>query len=71
METTSTRPTTEQEREALEFLNFLRKTGVTNMFGAGPYVEEEFGIDRREARRLVSLWMRNFNEEGKYDTVEE
>lgn len=65
----STRKTTEQEKEAMEFLNLLRNTGVTNMFGSAPYVQEEFGIDKNEARRLVSLWMSNFNEEGKYDEV--
>ena len=67
----STRKTTEQEKEAMEFLNFLRNTGVTNMFGSAPYVQEEFGIEKKEARRLVSLWMSNFNEEGKYDEVKE
>ena len=65
----STRKTTEQEKEAMEFLNLLRNTGVTNMFGSAPYVQVEFGIEKKEARRLVSLWMSNFNEEGKYDEV--
>ena len=65
----STRKTTEQEKEVMEYLNFLRNTGATNMFGAAPYVQEEFGIDKNEARRLVSLWMNNFNEEGKYEEV--
>ena len=65
----STRKTTEQEQEVMEYLNFLRETGVTNMFGAAPYIEQEFEIEKREARRILSLWMSNFNEEGKYEEV--
>jgi hypothetical protein len=41
------------------------------MFGAAPYIEDEFGIDKREARRLLTLWMHNFNEEGNYEEVKE
>ena len=63
------RKTTEQEKEVLEFLNMLRITGVTNMFGATPYIEAEYGLDKKESRRLLSLWMKNFNDEGKYDEV--
>lgn len=65
------RKATELEKEAMVFLNALRRSGVTNMFGAAPFVEDEFGIDTREARRILQLWMRNFNEEGKYEEVEE
>lgn len=65
------RKTTAIEKKAMEFLNFLRRTGVTNMFGAAPYVEEEFGLDKREARRILTLWMLNFNEAGNYAEVEE
>ena len=63
------RKTTEQEKEVLEFLNMLRITGVTNMFGATPYIEAEYGLDKKESRRLLSLWMNNFNDENKYDEV--
>jgi hypothetical protein len=65
------RKTTQEEKEVMEFLNILRDSGVTNMFGAAPYIEDEFGIDKREARRLLTLWMHNFNEEGNYEEVKE
>jgi len=65
----NTRLATDAEREALEFLNELRITGVTNMFGAGPFIEAEFGVTRQEAARLLNLWMANFNEEGNYETI--
>jgi len=63
------RKTTQSEKEVMEFLNILRDSGATNMFGATPYVIEEFGLDKSEARRILSLWMKNFNEEGKYEEV--
>ena len=63
------RKTTEQEQEVLEYFNMLRDSGVTNMFGATPYIEDEFGLDKKDSRRLLSLWMNNFNYEGKYDEV--
>lgn len=65
----TTRKTTEQEKEVMEFLNLLRNTGKTNMFGASPYIQAEFGISKKEANDLLVLWMDNFNEEGKYDEV--
>jgi hypothetical protein len=34
------RKTTQEEKEAMEFLNILRDSGVTNMFGAAPYIED-------------------------------
>jgi len=65
------RKTTPSEKEVMEYLNRLRESGATNMFGATPYVIEEFGLDKSEARRILSLWMRNFNDEGDYDEVKE
>jgi hypothetical protein len=60
--TTELRQTTDQEREAMEYLNELRISGATNMFGAAPFVEADFGVTRKEAIRLLTLWMENFNE---------
>ncbi len=65
------RKTTQEEKEVMSYLNDLRDSGVTNMFGAAPYVEQEFEIEKREARRILSLWMSNFNEEGEYEEVKE
>ena len=63
------RKTTEQEKEVLEYLNILRDSGVTNMLGAIPYIQDEFDLDKKESRRLLLLWMANFNNESKYDEV--
>lgn len=43
------------------FLDDLRDSGVTNMFGASPYLEREFGLDRHEARDILLQWMRSFD----------
>ena len=65
------RKTTNQEQEVLEFLNILRDSGATNMFGATPYIKDEFELDSKEAKRLLMLWMANFNDEGEYNEVKE
>lgn len=55
---------TELEIEMFEYLNVLRESGVTNMFGASPYLEEEFDINRNQAKKVLVKWMENFNEGG-------
>ena len=44
------------------FLDELRDSGVTNMFGAAPYIVEEFGVTRQEAKDLLLNWMQTFDE---------
>jgi hypothetical protein len=44
------------------FLDELRESGVTNMFGAAPYIVEEFGVTRQEAKDLLLNWMQTFAE---------
>ncbi len=48
--------------EHLEYLDLLRKSGVTNMFGAANYLVDEFSISKIEAREILSYWMRTFSE---------
>ena len=48
------------------FLNDLRDSGVTNMFGAAPYLQKEFGIDQKSAREVLANWMQSFSENLKY-----
>ena len=56
----------EETHKAYTFLNVLRETGVTNMFGAAPYLVEHLGVDRRRSHTLLAGWMQSFNENG-YD----
>ena len=48
--------------EHLEYLDGLRESGDTNMFGAGPYVERAFDMSRAEAKEIVLYWMKSFSE---------
>jgi hypothetical protein len=55
----------EKYTEEFEYLDILRETGVANMFGAAPYLKEEFGISTKEARSILSLWMESFKERNE------
>lgn len=43
------------------YLEGLRRSGVTNMFGAAPYLENEFRISEAKARKILLDWMKNYN----------
>ena len=48
-------------RVEFEFLNRLRESGETNMFGASPYLACAFDLTRREASKILSEWMQWVN----------
>lgn len=43
-----------------KFLEKLRDSGVTNMFGAVQYLVDEFGITREEAKKILVSWMETY-----------
>ena len=43
------------------YLEELRRSGITNMFGAAPYLAEAFGLEYEEAKKILADWMRNYN----------
>jgi len=49
----------------LDYLDNLRESGVTNMFGAGEYLEEEFNLDRKEAKEILLYWMASFGKDDR------
>ena len=55
------------EPQVFLYLDRLRESGITNMFGARPYVEDEFGLGRREAKDLLIEWMETFDERHALD----
>lgn len=69
---------TKMEIDCFKFLEELRQSGITNMYGAVPYIEDWFkdnghyigtpdSILTDEAQYLLSEWMRLYNtlvEEG-------
>ena len=51
--------------EHLEYLDDLRESGVTNMFGAGGYIEKEFCVNKKDAREILKYWMESFGKEDR------
>lgn len=52
----------EQLTEFFTYLDGLRLSRTTNMFGAGPWLEAEFEMDRRAARDVLMAWQRTFDD---------
>ena len=52
----------EEWNEYYVYLEDLRQSGVTNMFGAAPYLQEEFDLSKKEAREILVNWMTNYEE---------
>jgi hypothetical protein len=44
------------------YLERLRESGITNMFGAAPYLANAFNIPKDEARKILSAWMQSYEE---------
>ncbi len=47
----------------LKYLDDLRESGATNMWGAGAYLRRKFrGTSEDESATIVAYWMRSFEE---------
>jgi hypothetical protein len=52
--------------EHLEYLDKLRESGVTNMWGAQPYVQRRFyKLDEEQAAGVLGYWMKTFGKPGR------
>lgn len=49
----------------LVFLDELRESGTTNMFGAASYVKDEFDLTPQDARLIHAYWMKTFGREDR------
>lgn len=49
------------------YLERLRRSGQTNMFGAVPWLESAFGLSRSEVRKILADWMKNYDPEDYKD----
>lgn len=49
----------------LSYLDRLRESGATNMYGAGAYVIGRFGVNKAQAKEIVLYWMKSFEERMK------
>ena len=43
------------------YLENLRQSGATNMFGATPYLEQARGLSKGEAMKVLSSWMEHYS----------
>jgi len=48
--------------EHLTYLDGLRESGVTNMYGAIPYIQDKFHFNEEDANIILAYWMRTFPE---------
>ena len=51
--------------EHLEYLDELRESGETNMYGAVPFIQSEFDLNSDEAGIILSYWMKSFGKEER------
>ena len=52
--------------EHLEFLDELRESGVTNMFGARSYLLREFPeLEKQDAGDILKYWMQTFGKDNR------
>jgi hypothetical protein len=48
-----------EKEEMFDYLENLRESGATNMFGAAPYLKEAFDISMLEAKQILLEWMQS------------
>lgn len=47
--------------EYYQYLEGLRQSGITNMFGAAPYLAEAYALSQGEASEVLVSWMENYD----------
>ena len=53
----------EFQEDYFAYLNELQASGVTNMLGAASYLEDNFWLEPSEAKEVLRLWIKSFEEE--------
>ena len=48
--------------EVYLYLEQLKESGETNMFGAGVYLEKHFKLPKGKAREYLADWMKQYNQ---------
>ena len=52
-------------QEHLDYLDDLRESGQTNMYGAGPYLMRDFDIERELSHKILDYWMKSFGKANR------
>ncbi|MAT13565.1 MAG: hypothetical protein CMM02_21445 [Rhodopirellula sp.] len=63
------RTTTDLEKSIFSYLDTVRESGIMNMGNGAQLVRETFGLERKEARFVSNLWMKNHNRDGNYEII--
>ena len=50
------------DKKYKEYLDDLRESGETNMYGATPYLMGDFCLEKREAMAILREWFESFDE---------
>lgn len=59
-------PIREEWEQYYRVLEAIRESGITNMFGAAPYLKEFCPeLSHKEAQAVLVNWMRNYDELSK------
>ena len=58
-------PIKEEWNTYYETLEVIRQSGITNMFGAAPYLAEYCKIDLKLASDILCSWIDNYGELSK------
>ena len=57
--------------ECFEYLDELRDSGVTNMFGAGSYLQRDCNLEKKESHEVLGMWMKSFGDKSAQERVDE
>ena len=50
------------KKQMFLYLDDLRESGVTNMWGAAEYLAPAFDLTKQEARTILAEWMNTFTQ---------
>ncbi len=50
------------QHEVNIFLDVVRSSGVTNMWGASSYIQDHFKVSKHDAKDFLLEWMNTFSE---------
>jgi hypothetical protein len=59
--------TTPQQEEMFVWLDNLRESGIVNMFGSAPMLQEAFNLSKAHAKMTVLKWMQTYGDRHPKD----
>lgn len=62
--------TSKEVKGAFQYLDALRNSGVLNMYGARPYVQNNCGVTKEEATWYLSTWMKTYSKGTLTERIE-